>query len=206
MNEILTILVFFAFPVAGLVCKFIDEIVDEDYRISNSITTFVILAAGIYSGGVAILDDIVACVALALIIGLTLAKKVDDRRFGLLAVITLGVMFSGRLILGKPIIPSIVIPLIPLLLAGVLLDEIADKYAEKRADNRFQILTMRPILKIEALLLPFFVPQFTFFYTLGMWFFDFAYELTGKLMKRRLLSLYPVEEPVFNPRTPSLPD
>jgi len=202
MNEFLTIMIFFAFPVTGIICKFIDEIIDHDYQISNFITVGVILSAGIYSGLVGTLDDVVACVALAFIIGLTLAKKVDDWRFVLLGGTTLGVMFLGRLFILKPVIPTIAFSLIPLLLAGVLIDEIIDNYAERHPDMRLSFLTMRPILKIEALLLPFFVPQFTFFYTLGMWFFDLGYESTKKLMKRRLVRIIPTEEPIFQSTAP----
>ncbi|MFX0092775.1 MAG: hypothetical protein ACFFBD_13525, partial [Candidatus Hodarchaeota archaeon] len=122
MHEILLVLIFCAFPVTGFICKFIDKIVDENYSIPNYFTLPVIFLGGLYSGGATILDDIVACVALALIIGLTFAKKVDDWRFVLLAVINLGTMFFGRLALDKPIIPSIALLLIPLLLVGVSLD------------------------------------------------------------------------------------
>ncbi|MFX1252549.1 MAG: hypothetical protein ACFFCZ_13165 [Promethearchaeota archaeon] len=202
MNELLTIVVFFAFPVTGIICKFIDEIIDHDYQISNSITISLIFSAGIYSALVGTVDDVVACVALAFIIGLTLARKVDDWRFALLGGITVGVMLLGRLFVAKPFIPTIAISLIPLLLAGVLLDEIIDNYAENHSDSRLSFLTIRPILKIEALLLPFLVPQFTFFYTLGMWFFDLGYESTKKLMKRRLIRIYPTEEPIFQSTAP----
>ncbi|MFX1255500.1 MAG: hypothetical protein ACFFCZ_28110 [Promethearchaeota archaeon] len=183
---ILGFVAFLSLPLAGFLCKFLDEIVDEKYPIPNYITIPVIFFIGGFCGIAGIIDDVIAGIFLAYIIGLTLANKVDNWRHGLSAVLIVGIIILGRLFFGKMVITPFIFILGSLITLGIFLDEIVHNYIEQSPYNRFQVLKIRPILKIEALILTVVFPQFTLFYALAMWLFDLVYELTRIQIHRHL--------------------
>ncbi|MFX0092497.1 MAG: hypothetical protein ACFFBD_12105 [Candidatus Hodarchaeota archaeon] len=174
-------------PLAGFLSKFLDEIVDEDYPIPDFIAIGVILLLGMYCGIAGFIDDIIAIIFLAFIIGLILARKVDDWRIGLSAVIIAGIIIFGRVLSQRILFSPSMLILGFLITLGIILDEVIHDYAERSLDNRFQLLKMRPIIKIQPLIFIFLFPQFTLFYALDIWLFDLTYELTRILMQRRLM-------------------
>ncbi len=120
----------------------------------------------------------------AIIIGVVVSGKVTHVQFGIgFVLIGLLLMFRG--------IPEIVdilewMAVLIMLLLSAILDERGNDWVDRRRNPTAQtFFQYRFTLKLVALLLSIAWPDF-FFVALGLWMFDFGYEISGLITEQRL--------------------
>jgi hypothetical protein len=169
---------FVSYCCIGAAIKLVDDLHDDLRQVRGRS----LLSWGI-TAGAAVLIDIWAYMdaytdglALALLLGLVLTRKVDNRYFLTLALTTLPFVLLPML---RADVLLLVLPLLLALIPAAAGDEALDavgprlRYASLRSLARY-----RPIMKVVVLVLPF-LGLLTVFHAIAFWGFDLAYGLVG---------------------------
>jgi hypothetical protein len=118
------------------------------------------------------LDSFTAILAIALLLGLILTRKVDNKYFAVIALIILPI---GIWIFFQLPVLFLLASLIPLLLS-VIVDELLHGVASKLSSTTVRwVLVHRPVLKCTVIILPFF-GLLSLIHTIAFWGFDIAYD------------------------------
>ncbi|MHA2297832.1 MAG: hypothetical protein ACXAEU_19020 [Candidatus Hodarchaeales archaeon] len=184
---------FLGYGYFGAVVKVIDKVVDENRRVRDGVMYFLIASCGLYAGLVMVFDQITAAVGLSLVIGVTLAGKLDAWQFVAITAIELVVLVVGINIELVTYLSEI-IGVIVILTFSAVFDEVLVMSTKKNPVEQNpvknvpgsgmkldtttikKLLSLRPILKAVVLVLPLLDPRFTYFHAACVWFFDIAYE------------------------------
>ncbi|MFW9990631.1 MAG: hypothetical protein ACFFD4_01100 [Candidatus Odinarchaeota archaeon] len=186
-NIIFAVWLFLGYGYFGVVLKIVDRIVDDGCQINNKLTYFLIASCGMYAGMVMVFDQITAAIGLSLIIGVTLAGKLDSWQFLAITAIELLVLVIGKNLALITYVSDIA-GVIVILTVSAVIDEVIATVVKKRTGEQnhaekkpelviFQdFLLLRPFLKVAVLILPLIDPRFTYFHAACVWLFDIAYE------------------------------
>ncbi|MFX1581949.1 MAG: hypothetical protein ACFFCJ_06980 [Promethearchaeota archaeon] len=167
-----------SYAVIGAGIKLIDSVAD-----TAALPSFRPLHIWVVTIGLACLVNLLvlfdiysAVLVLALVVGLIIARKVDNIYFITLAVFVFPISVFRIL---EPAIFLLILPTLVLVIVTSALDELLHSRSSKFQNKLFYyIFAHRPILKITVLLLPFF-GWLTIFHTAAFWAFDIAYDLVA---------------------------
>jgi len=162
----------------GAAIKLVDDLHDNVRQVRGRS----ILSWGI-TAGAAVLIDIWAYVdaytdglALALLLGLVLTRKIDNRYFLALALATLPFVLLPVL---RVDVLLLVLPMLLALVPAAAADEALDSVGPRFRHTSLQFLARhRPIMKAVVLVLPFWC-FLTVSHAIAFWGFDLAYGLVG---------------------------
>jgi hypothetical protein len=166
----------------GAAIKLIDDLHDSR-RQSNGHST---LSWTLTTGTAALvalwasIDAYTDGLALALLLGLVMTRKVDNRHFLALALATLPFVLLPML---RVDVLLLVLPMLLALAPAAAADEVLDavgprlRYASLRSLTKY-----RPIMKVVVLLLPVW-GLLTLFHTIAFWGFDVAYAFVGYCLR-----------------------
>lgn len=165
---------------AGLTLKLGDDLLDELNRPNIAIGPLAL--SGLLFGLVMTLSEWDLVLLGAIVIGVVLSGKVNKPQF-LVGFIMIG---ASLLLIGVPVISDASgrITLLLLLLLAAIVDERGNDWADR--DERPVIscfFCYRFTLKVAVILLSFIWPSF-FVAAVGLWMFDFGYELAGLVVRR----------------------
>jgi len=169
----------------GAAIKLVDDLHDNLRQVPGHS----ILSWGI-TVGAAVLIDIWACIdaytdglALALLFGLVLTRKVDNRYFLALALTTLPFVLLPVL---RVDVLLLILPMLLALAPAAAVDEALDAVGPRLRHASLQSLARhRPIMKVVVLVLPFW-GFLTVFHAIAFWGFDLAYALVGHGLRARV--------------------
>ena len=162
----------YAFIGGGI--KYLDQIVDQPHLNRKKPWTLWLLTLSliIITTLVVFFDYFTAILAIALLLGLLLTRKVDNKYFVVIAltVLPIGIWIFLQL---PPVF--LLVSLIPLILAAII-DELLHEVATTLSSSNVRwILAHRPVLKCTVIILPFF-GLLSFIHTIAFWMFDIAYD------------------------------
>ena len=162
----------YAFIGGGI--KYLDQIVDQPHLNRKKPWTLWLLSLSliIITTLVVFFDYFTAILAIALLLGLLLTRKVDNKYFVVIAltVLPIGIWIFLQL---PPVF--LLVSLIPLILAAII-DELLHEVATTLSSSNVRwILAHRPVLKCTVIILPFF-GLLSFIHTIAFWMFDIAYD------------------------------
>ena len=171
---------FFAYFAAGFTLKLGDDLLDELDR--PDLAWFPLGLSGLLFGYLMSISEWDLVLLTSIVIGVLASGKVNRRQFSAGFI----VMFTTLVLLGVPLSTdwaSWLTLLIILFLASVL-DEKGNDWADEELSPRAYLLfKYRFVLKLVALGLtiswPLFLPT-----AIGIWVFDFGYEISGWLVRR----------------------
>lgn len=167
-----------SYTIIGVGVKLIDHVAD-----TTALSAFRPLHIWIVTTGLVILIDFLmffdvytAVLVLALLLGLIITRKVDNKYFVILTVLVLPISLFRIL---EPNNLLLVFPTLVLVILTSALDELLHS-ASSKIQNKwlYRLSAHRPILKITVLLLPFF-GWLPIFHAVAFWSFDIAYDLVA---------------------------
>lgn len=169
----------------GAAIKLVDDLHDSVRQVrGRSILSWGITAgAAVLIGIWAYVDAYTDGLALALLLGLVLTQKVDNRYFLALALTTLPFVLLPMLRVDVLLlVPPMLLALVPAAAADEALDAVGPRF--RHASLRL-LASHRPIMKVVVLVLPFW-GFLTVFHAIAFWGFDLAYELVGYSLRAPL--------------------
>jgi hypothetical protein len=162
----------------GAAIKLVDDLHDSvrQFRGRSILSWTMIAGAAVLVDLWAYMDAYTDGLALALLLGLVLTRKVDNRYFLALALTTLPFVLLPMV---RVDVLLLVLPMLLALAPAAAADEALDAVESRlrRASLR-RLARSRPIMKVVVLVLPFF-GFLTVFHAIAFWGFDLAYGLVG---------------------------
>ena len=157
--------------------KYLDQIIDQHLRSEKHpwILWFLTLSLIVITTLIVFFDYFTAILAIALLLGLLVTRKVDNKFF---AIIGITVLPIGIWVFCQLSLPFLLASLIPLLVS-VIIDELLHGVAPRISSSTLRwVLTHRLVLKGTVIILPFF-GLLTFVHTVAFWSFDTAYDVVA---------------------------
>ena len=167
-----------SYAVIGAGIKLIDSVADTAALPSfRPIHIWVLtIGLGCLVNLLVLFDIYSAVLVLALVLGLIIARKVDNMYFITLAVFVFPISVFRIL---EPTIFLLILPTLVLVIVTSALDELLHSRSYKFQNKLLNhLFAHRPILNITVLLLPFF-GWLTIFHAAAFWSFDIAYDLVA---------------------------
>jgi hypothetical protein len=166
----------------GAAIKLVDDLNDgvRQVRGQSAISLVATMGAAVLADFWIWIDAYSDGLALALLLGLAMARKVDNRYFMALALTTLPFVLLQMF---RADVFFLVLPLLLVLAPSAVVDEGLDAISPRLHHAALRLLTkFRPVMKVVVLLLPFW-GLLTVFHTIAFWGFDIAYGLVGYGMR-----------------------
>jgi hypothetical protein len=167
-----------SYAIIGAGIKFIDHNADTAAPPRNhSIHIWLVTAGLAFLVNLLVFFDVYSAVlVLALVLGLLIAQKVDNKYFITLAVLALPISVFRIL---EPNNFLLMIPTLALVILTSSLDELLHSTSSKVRNKWLRwVSTHRPILKITVLVLPL-LGWLTIIHAAAFWSFDIAYDLVA---------------------------
>jgi hypothetical protein len=176
----------------GFTLKYIDQIVDEGRNVAKIVMWAVMAIAGVFGGFFMTTDAFTGGSVFALVLGMILAKKIDNKLWFYQIVILFGayIFFINIVgILTANFFQLLIIMMIVLVFS--ILDEIvhdacqkAPKYIRWFGDWRF-------IMKIVVVIMAIFLPFVMWYHAVAWILFDLTYEFTARILTPKLKGKVP---------------
>ncbi|MHA1793096.1 MAG: hypothetical protein ACTSVI_10660 [Promethearchaeota archaeon] len=169
----------------GFSLKFLDQIVDEHREVSKIFLAAQMIMAGLAAGFFMSIDHFTSGATLALILGMILSRKIDNRlwiiQIALVLIFYITFVFGFFYLLGTGVYDSVsVLIIFVVVLIFSIADEITHELIDKLKESRLKkILQLRLIMKIVVIILPFIMPEVEWYHSLAWLLFDFSYEITA---------------------------
>ena len=154
--------------------KYIDQIIDQPLSSHKHpwILWFLTLNLVVITALLVFFDYFTAILAIALVLGLLLTRKVDNKFFAVIAIMVFPIGIWVFLQLPLTFLLASLIPL----LVSVMIDELLHGVVQRLSSPTLRrVLAHRPVLKIAVIILPLF-GLLTFVHTVAFWSFDIAYD------------------------------
>jgi hypothetical protein len=174
------VIYFSAYLLAGLTLKLGDDLLDELQK--PQIAWAPLALSGLLFGLLMTVSEWDLVLLTSIVIGVLVSGKVNRPQF----IVGFVLIFSTLLIIGIPPITSWLdwLTVLIILFLAAVLDEKGNDWTDRNVSPRaYKLFEYRFVLKIVAIGLvipwPSFLPT-----AIGLWVFDFGYELVGLLVKR----------------------
>lgn len=166
----------------GGAIKFLDNIHDQNRQFKGRLVIcwLLVLCVVILVNFWVLIDIFSAVLALALIIGLLVTRKIDNAFFASIVLVTLPVTLYSVLLFGSVFL--VITPIVAFTPA-VVVDELLqtlDSDSSKKIPG--WLLARRPILKIVVLVLAFF-GLYPLSHAIAFWSFDIVYDIIAYLLR-----------------------
>ena len=179
------VIYFSAYLLAGLTLKIGDDLLDE---IDKPNLAWVPLAlAGILFGFIMTRSEWDLALITSIIIGVIVSGKVNRQQFVVGFVLIIAVV----LLVGVPVISSWLdwLTLVIMMFLAAVLDERGNEWTNKDVSPRaYKFFEYRFVMKVSVILIslvwPLLLPA-----AIGLWFFDFGYEIAGWVVRRNYSSV-----------------
>jgi ABC-type amino acid transport system permease subunit len=176
---------FSAYLLAGLTLKIGDDLLDE---LDKPDLSWVPLAlAGVLFGFIMTVSEYDLALITSIIIGVIASGKVNRLQF----VVGFVLIFAVVLFIGIPPISSWLdwLTLVIMMFLAAVLDERGNEWTDKKVSPRaYKFFEYRFTLKVSVILIsliwPLLLPA-----AVGLWFFDFGYEIAGWIVRRNYSSV-----------------
>ena len=183
----------FSWIYQGFNLKFIDKIVDDGKQVHVLVKWSAMLVSAAAAGFFMCIDAFTGGCVIALIIGMILANKIDDKLWFVQIVLVLGayIAFINIFIMINPSVIANFVQFLAVFAAVLVfsvLDEVVHDASEKRASRLLKIVGgWRMLMKIAVAVMAFLLPGIVAWYhVLAWWCFDMMYELESRrgIMKK----------------------
>jgi hypothetical protein len=170
----------------GFVLKFMDSIIDDHIPVRTWYKWLVIIMAGLCAGFFMCIDNFTNGAVLALIIGMILAKKIDNRLWVIQISIVIA-FYAAFLALFYLFWPNFsidwlqVLAIFVIIIIFSILDEVTHEKVQLMKDSTIKsIVNARLLLKVVVVLMWFPFGLIMWYHAVAWWLFDMTYEITGK--------------------------
>ena len=176
---------FIAYLLAGLTLKIGDDLLDEVDR--PNLSWIPLALAGIFFGLIMTVSEWDLALLTSIIIGVIVSGKVNRVQF----VIGFVLIFVVVIIMGIPTISNWLdwLTLVIMMFLAAVLDERGNDWADQRVSPRaYKFFEYRFTMKTSVLLISLVWPLL-FPAAIGLWFFDFGYEIAGWIIRKNYSSV-----------------
>jgi hypothetical protein len=171
---------FSAYLLSGLTLKIGDDLLDE---LDKPDLSWVPLAlAGVLFGFIMTVSEWDLALMTSIIIGVIVSGKVNRLQF----VVGFVLIFTVVLLVGIPVISSWLdwLTLVIMMFLAAVLDERGNEWADQEVSPKaYKFFEYRFTMKVSVILIslvwPLLLPA-----AIGLWFFDFGYEIAGWFVRR----------------------
>ncbi|MFW9843175.1 MAG: hypothetical protein ACFFEV_01235 [Candidatus Thorarchaeota archaeon] len=176
---------FSAYFLAGLTLKIGDDLLDE---LDKPNLSWVPLAlAGILFGLIMTVSEWDLALLGSIVIGVIVSGKVNRLQF----IVGFVLIFAVVLLVGIPVISSWLdwLTLVIMMFLAAVLDERGNEWTDQEVSpGAYKFFEYRFTMKVSVILISLIWPLL-FPAAIGLWFFDFGYELVGWTVKRNYTSV-----------------
>jgi len=176
---------FSAYLLAGLTLKIGDDLLDELDK--PDLSWLPLALAGILFGFIMTVSEWDLALMTSIIIGVIVSGKVNRLQF----VVGFALIFAVVLLIGIPVISSWLdwLTLVIMMFLAAVLDERGNEWADQEVSPRaYKFFEYRFTMKVSVILIsliwPLLLPA-----AIGLWFFDFGYEIAGWFVRRNYSSV-----------------
>jgi len=157
--------------------KYLDQIIDQHLSSQKHpwILWFLTLSVVMIAILVIFFDYFTAILAIALLLGLLVTQKVDNKFFAIITIVVFPIGIWVFLQLPPAVLLASFLPIF----VSVIIDELLHGVALKISSPALRwVLTHRPVLKGTVIILPLF-GLLTLVHTVAFWSFDIAYDVVA---------------------------